>query len=308
MILSEVIKSSSLPRPESELILAFLLKSRREEIIAHPEKKVSRQLIAGFRRLEKKRLTHWPLAYLFGEKEFYGLNFKLNQSVLVPRPETENLVKYLLDYLSRIYSENKLKQKNQARNLGKIKSQSLPSLSLIDLGTGSGAIIITLAKELIRLRPRLLAASQLLAVDISSMALLLARQNAKNHGLAQKIVFKKSDLLKKVPKSFLSNQNVIIAANLPYLTPKQTSQEKSIKYEPRLALVAGIDGLKYYRRLFQELATKSFNSLFLIGEINPEQSEAVIKAVKRHLPPKKNYQLAFLPDLSGRIRFFTLKL
>ncbi len=290
MTIAEIIQLSSLPRLESEVILAFLLKSTRETIVAHPEKIINSALIKRFRLLEKKRLAHWPIAYLIGEKEFYGLTFRVNENVLVPRPETETLVDYVLAHIINQDSKN---------------LQDKPvNFSVLDLGTGSGAIIVTLAKELARRQSRLYLASDFLAIDISTTALKIARQNARYHNIKEKIKFKQSDLIKNVPARYLKDRNTIIMANLPYLTPEQVRQEKSISREPRLALVSGQDGLKHYRRLFKDLTSLNYASLFLICEINPQQSDNIEQIAKKYFPTRSRFNI--LPDLSRKNRFFTV--
>lgn len=283
MNIQELIQESKLLPAEAETLLAFLMAKPREFIIVHKKDILAPALIKEFKTAAKKRLNNWPLAYLIGHKEFYSLDFKVNKNVLVPRPETEMLVEILLKY---------------AR-------QQKSGLDFLDIGTGSGAIIITLAHELKKQAETLYNASSFLGLDISKPALAVARQNAKNNNQHKKIAFIKSDLLQNIPIKSLKDSRLVIAANLPYLTPKQTSEEPSISREPKLALVGGTDGLKYYRQLFKQLQKLNPSSLFLICEINPEQAGQIKLEAQKICPLAR---LKVIKDLSGRKRFLTINI
>jgi len=315
---NEIKKSSSLARLDFELLLALASGLSREKLITYPDKDLGLKTLKKFKALEKKRLKNWPVAYLLEEKSFYGLNFKVSPKVLVPRPETEILV------------ENVLKKVNE------IKSEKI---NIIDLGTGSGAIIISLANEIKKISSELFKKINFLGLDISNGALKVAKENAKNNKLETKIVFKKSDLLKILKnKKFSQDFNIfknplIICANLPYLKPAELKREKSISREPKLALIAGKDGLKYYRELFKQLTlltrenlnnkdlkgsnnkqvfdgarnnkNEQLESIFLICEINPGQVEEMKELTNKYL---KNKPTEIIPDLAGKDRFFVITL
>lgn len=283
MNIENLIKESKLPRLEAETLLAFLINKQREFIIVHRTEKIAEKTIKKFKELENKRLNNWPLAYLTGHKEFYSLDFEVNKNVLVPRPETEILIETILNYIP--------KQKT--------------SLDFLDIGTGSGAIIITLAKEIKKQLPSSFDNSSFLGLDISAAALKVARKNAKLHSLNKKIAFIESDLLDKLPVRTLENSHLVIAANLPYLTPKQAQEEPSIRREPKLALDGGPDGLKYYRALFWQLKKIKFTSLFLICEINPEQVKNIKILAKKNLPQAN---LKIIKDLNRQSRFISIAL
>src|SRR5680860_652143 len=250
MNIQELIQESKIPLLETELLLAFLMTKPREFIIVHQSEIVSPTIIKKFKAAEKKRLLNWPLAYLIGDKEFYSLNFKVNKNVLIPRPETETLVEIILNHASH--------QKT--------------GLDFLDIGTGSGTIIITLAHELKKQTETIFNNSSFLGLDISKAAVNVARQNAKAHNLDKKIAFLESNLLHRLPCKSLKDSNLVITANLPYLTKKQINSEPSISREPKLALDGGAAGLKYYQQLFQQLKKVAFSSLFMICEIDPEQA------------------------------------
>ncbi|MBN2854507.1 peptide chain release factor N(5)-glutamine methyltransferase [Patescibacteria group bacterium] len=294
---NEIKKTSLLPRLDFELLLAFASGLSREKLITYPDKNLGLRTLKKYKELEKKRLENWPIAYLLGEKSFYDLNFKVSPKVLVPRPETEILV------------ENILKKVNEIEN---------KKINIIDLGTGSGAIIISLASQIKKINSELFKKINFLGLDISSDALKVAKENAKNNKVETKIVFKKSDLLKilknkKFNEDFDIFKNpLIISANLPYLKPEEFKQEKSISREPKLALVAGKDGLKYYHELFKQLAlitkinsdksqkNNKLKSLFLICEINPEQVELMKELVNKYL---QGTTIKIEKDLAGLDRF-----
>ncbi len=268
----QIIKESHLPPKEVEILLAFLLKKTREYLLTHPETKISPKKYREFKKLEKKRLADWSIAVLIGQKEFYGLNFIVDKNVLVPRPETEMII----DEISRLKNAKPL---------------------IIDVGTGSGAIITALAKK------TRLSGAKFIAIDISAPALKIAKKNAKFNGANKKIKFYRGNLLLPILKS-LSNQNLVIAANLPYLTKKQIASAPSIKREPRLALDGGPDGLKYYQALFKQLKGVKYKSLFLILEIDPGQT-AKIKSLAGSCFPALSLETK--KDLAGKNRFVLIK-
>lgn len=285
MEIREIFRTSSLPRLETEMLLAFLLNKSREFLLTHPETHVSHAILKKFKQMESKRLKNWPIAYLIGEKEFYGLNFKVSPAVLTPRPETEKIVEDIVD----------------------IAKASPLKLIVIDLGTGSGAIVISVAKELKRLAPAVYRKTEFLAVDISGNALKIAKINSQKHKLADKIKFHQGDLLTplKLDKRDLSKSELIIAANLPYLTPSQIKKAPSIGREPIIALDGGRDGLKYYRELFKQLSDlKITGNIRLICEIDDSQAKKIKALALKYFPGVVS---EIVNDLSGKKRFLVLK-
>lgn len=281
MTRSQVLKTSSLPQAEAETLLAFFLKTNREAILTHPEKEVSSVVKKKFAVAEKKRLANWPLAYLIGQKGFYGRDFLVSPAVLVPRPETELLVEEIL-------------------KISREKERPL----IIDLGTGSGAIIVSLAAELKRLFPKQFPKMEFMAGDISPSALRLAKTNARRHKLEKKIRFLAGDLLMPI-MTHLKNRELIIAANLPYLTPTQIKSSPTISREPRLALDGGSDGLKYYRRLFGQLKQASFRTATLFCEIDPSQAKEITFLSRQYWSKAR---IEIKKDLSGRKRLAIIEL
>lgn len=285
--LAEVFFETSLERKEAEILIARLLDKSREFILSHPEIKISSALYNNFKALEKKRLKNYPLAYLTGRKEFYGLDFKVNKDVLVPRPETETMVDNIIEILKP--EENK----NESR---------ISKPLIIDVGAGSGAIIISLASELKKLSPADFKNFEFKAVDISGGALKIAQENARSHNL-KTIKFYQGNLLSPTAKS-LTGRNLLIAANLPYLTPAQIKNSPSISREPKLALAAGSDGLKYYRALFKQLENIKYKSLILFCEIDPSQADSIAFLAKNYFPAAK---LKIIKDLAGLDRFLKIR-
>ena len=280
------IKNSHL---DAEILLSYILKKPREYILAHPEEKLTKSQISNIQYLISRRNKNEPIAYLTGHKQFYGLDFLVNKHVMIPRPETELMVGEAINQITH----------------------NMKNLTFIDVGTGSGCIIITIAKLLQATSYKLQA--NFLATDISKPALTIARKNAKLHKIDKKITFYQDNLLKPVINK-LSNVNcqmparqyqpmaggsIVITANLPYLTPAQIKNSPTIKYEPKLALDAGPDGLKYYRQLFKQihklqiadLPASRFRSkrwqagcrLQIIIEIDPSQTIKIKQLAKKEL-------------------------
>jgi release factor glutamine methyltransferase len=269
---------------ETELLLAQALNKDRVFVLAHPQAIPSTLELKTFLKLLKKRLAGWPNAYLLGHKEFYGYDFKVNPSVLIPRPESEIMIETLL----------------------KVLTKSTGRKMVIDIGTGSGALIGALAREFT-------GTASYYASDRSLAALAMARLNLKR--LAPTVKLLAGDLFRPYPT--ILNQTkpklLVIAANLPYLTPAQL-QEPSLKKEPRAALVSGQDGLNHYRRLFKQLndfylekTTDWPLTTIIMCEINPEQA-ADIKKLALASFPNLLLKLSFINDLSRRIRFLNLEI
>lgn len=266
-----------------DIIISLILKKPREFVLTYPDKKLTKIQLQKIESLIKRRGNNEPLAYLTGGKEFYSNKFIVNKNVLVPRPETEIMVEEALYHI-------KQNQKHK---------------TVIDVGTGSGCIIISLAKEL-RNKKNI----NYFGLDISSEALKIAKKNAKINKVDKKIKLIKSDLLTKIGNWKLKIGNsVIVTANLPYLTAKQIKNSPSIKKEPRLALIAGSDGLKYYKKLFKQIRdiqNKNPEIEFTIFcEIDPSQVNPIKQLTKNTLD--KNYTTYIKKDLRGLSRFAIIK-
>lgn len=296
MIFSDILKTSPLPRLETEVLMAFLLKKNREFLLTHPEIKITPALFKKYQILTRKRLAGWSIAVLTGAKEFYGREFVVDKNVLVPRPETELLVEEVLDSIKKSPINN--------------------GVLLVDIGTGSGAIIISLALEIFRQDKKRFNEILFRGIDISTGALKIALKNYARHKQSKNIKFLQGNLIEplvnKGDLSHLFNDHLFIAANLPYLTPQQVSSSPSIKKEPRLALIAGRDGLKYYRQLFKQIAVvwrdrenNPKRSIILFCEIDPSQAEPITNLAKEILPQPR---VVIKKDLAGRKRLAIISL
>ena len=259
-------------RLDLDLIVAHVLKKNREFVLTHPETRLPKNQELKTKNLLARRMKHEPLAHILGRKEFYGLDFKVTPDTLIPRPETELLVEFAI----------------QETN---IKKQTT---NIIDIGTGSGNIIISLAKNLS-------GRNNFIAIDISKKALRVARQNAKANQVSERIKFIHGDLLDKIKNI----DNSIIVANLPYLS--QTIYSATLptvkKYEPRSALYSPKDGLDHYEKLLKQingLKTKNQElKTSVLLEISPEQKSKLPKIIKKHLPQAK---IEFVKDLANKWR------
>ena len=288
--LSEIISELSIEKKEAEILTAFLLHKTRESLLSNSRTEVDNKFYKKIKDLEKKRLKNYPIAYLVGEKEFYGLNFKVNKDVLVPRPETEMMVDKIIDIL-------KNESNNFERDLYNPKNlfdNNYNNPIFIDVGTGSGAIIIAIANEIKKLWPNDSDNFKFYGIDISEAALKIAKKNAKLHNLNKIIKFFEGDLLSPIAKK-INKKNLIITANLPYLTPLQVKGSPSISREPKLALVAGSDGLKYYRQLFKQLAKIDYKTLILFCEIDSSQTKNITYLAQKMFPEAK---LEIIKDLA----------
>ncbi len=281
--IENILANSSLPRLETEMLLGFVLNKSREYILTHPELTISSQDALNFRKLEQKRHNNWPLAYLIKRQGFYGLDLNVSPAVLIPRPETELIIDIFKD------------------GLEKLPTNAKPLI--VDVGTGSGAIIITLAQELKRLS-KIFTKTLFIGIDISLSALKIAKLNTSEQKLGQKIKFIKSNLLDRIPATRFRGHDLFIAANLPYLTLKQIKDQPSIAREPKLALVGGRDGLSHYRQLFKQLNSLPLRSLFLVCEIDPTQTTKIKKLAKTLIAQSTS---EIKKDLRKKNRFIIIK-
>lgn len=254
---------------DAEVLLCFTLKKDKTFIYTYPEKLLTAREQKKFQTLVKKRSTGVPVAYLVNEKEFYGLKFSVNKHVLIPRPETELLVENTL-----LLSKKKIK-------------------SIVDIGTGSGAVAISLAKKLPQVK--------VIATDNSPTALQVAEHNAKQH--QAKIDFRLGNLLEP-----LSNQTPdIIVTNLPYVPTKQKPTKKNIglKFEPQHALYSGLDGLNSYRKFFSQLKKIKTKPRYILIEHGEKQRSSLYNIIKKNLKPKL---IITKKDLSGLDRLTIIEL
>lgn len=261
------------PQLEAGLLLADVLDCDRTGLFAHPEQHLASSQAERFENLVERRSEGEPLPYLIGQAEFLDHSFAVDEHVLIPRPETEMLVELALKDLAAMRSA---------------ASPTYGSPRVVDVGTGSGCIAISLALHV----PDI----QIFAVDISPDALLVAQKNALRHGVAPKITFFCSDLLDAVPQPV-----DLIIANPPYIARSEWADlPREVRlHEPRLALDGGADGLRVVARLLEQarLWLRSGGSLLI--EIGATQGRDA-QLLARHVFP--NAHIALLTDLAGRDR------
>lgn len=277
---------SSVDPLDMELIVACGIGKSREFVLAHPEYTPTEEQIETITAFAHRRIQHEPLAYILGRREFFGLDFKVTKDTLIPRPETELIVEEVI----RIVEQ----KKDASRNIG-----------IIDIGTGSGCIIISVAKTLLQKNPKI--RHDFFGIDLSAQALEIAKENSLEHRLEKEISFMRSDLLEEASEKILraKNDTWIIAANLPYLSEEiyRSSRPSVRNFEPREALVSDESGLMHYRRLLEQLQkilreNPAIETTLLL-EISPEQSPLMEDLVLNCL---QGVSVSILPDLTGRPR------
>jgi release factor glutamine methyltransferase len=235
-----------------------------------------------------------PDAYIRGWIEFYKLKFKVTPDVLIPRPETELLVDEAVNWLKGAESKVKVDKK-------KLYKYTFKHFNVLEIGTGSGAIAISIAKNFKYVR--------IMATDISQEALKVARENANQYKDAlEHIFFLKSDLLElfsPLTKS-KANQPDIIITNLPYIpTARIPYLDPSVKdFEPFTALDGGWDGFEIYRRLFIQMLEKNLIPKLFIGEIDDSQGKIALEETKKYFPKAK---AEVKKDLAKKSRILIIK-
>lgn len=231
---------------------------------------LDKERVNSFFEIIKKIEDDYPLQYIVGNTDFYGYNFNTREGVLIPRFETEELVYFVKAYINEYFKE---------------------PISLIDVGTGSGVIGLSLKKEIPTIDVTL--------TDISKKALVIASENARKLNINVDIY--ESDMLTEVVKK--SKKYDVLVSNPPYLLPDEEIMEKVKKYEPSIALYGGEDGLKYYEILLST-AKKILKEKALIAfEIGPNQATDIIKIAKKYF---NEYPYEIKKDLQGRDRMFFL--
>ncbi len=244
---------------EAELLMAHVLKKDRTWIITHDTDFLTPSLEKRFMTLVERRLTAEPIAYIIGTKAFYGRDFFVNRTVLIPRPETELMIDTLKER----------RQKNDA-------------FTVWDVGTGSGAIAITTALEF----PH----ATVIASDICKRALKTAQKNAKLHHVEKRMAFIQANLLSPDVKRKIKSKHetpLVILANLPYLpTSDETELAKDVTaFEPAKALYAGDDGLDLIQKLFTSITEDlDVNPKLILTEFDPPQAKTILKLAKDTFP------------------------
>ena len=239
-------------RRTAGVLLGERLNVDRTRLLTHPEQAVSDEDRQSFLRMIERRAAGEPLQYVTGHQEFYKLDFLVTPAVLIPRPETEFLVE---------------------RVLALVRDDQLAAPLIVDAGTGSGCIAVTLAVEL--------PAARLIATDISGAALAVARQNAARHKVAERVEFYEGDLLAPLAALGVEGAVDLLASNPPYVAANEPELvEREVRdYEPHVALFGGDDGLTFYRRLLAEGFDVVKPGGHLVCEIGYAQLDAITDLV-----------------------------
>ena len=232
----------STARLDMLVLLEDTLAIDRAHLLAHPEKEITHEQLERLELLVQRRLQHEPLAYIRNKTEFYGRDFYINHDVLEPRPESETMI----DMLKPIAPETK---------------------TIIDVGTGSGALAITAALEI--------PTASVIGVDNDTGCLRVARRNATSH--KANIIVMQSDLLSELTDSTLNGATLL--CNLPYV-PDNFHINLAAMHEPRQAIFGGPDGLDLYRRMLQQIRSRSATPKIILAESLPPQHDELARIAK----------------------------
>ena len=250
-------------RLDSELLLSKILDKNREEILINLEQKICQKYFLKYKQLIQRRSQCEPIAYIVKEKEFWSKNFLVSSDTLIPRPETELIVEKLI----KIFEEKKI--------------------SILDIGTGTGCILISLLSELKN--------SKGIGIDISKKALRIAEKNSEQHGMKNKIKFFHKSLDSKFYQKF-----DLIVSNPPYIKKSEIKnlKEDVRKFEPRIALDGGNDGLDIIKKVIYKSKYILKIKGLLALEIGNEQFNKVSKILK-----KNNFKIEhIIKDYKDNIR------
>ena len=260
----EILKQANIEDPilKSRILLSYILKKEKEYLITHDEDELSDEIYKDFIEKIKRLKNNEPIQYVINKQEFMGIELYVNNDVLIPQPDTEILVEEIISLT-----------KNKTKNL-----------KILDLCTGSGAIVISLGK--------ILKKCELFASDISPKALNIAQQNSiKNN---TQIVFIESNLFENISEQF-----DIIVSNPPYIeTETINTLSKEVRYEPLIALDGGKDGLEFYRKIITNAKKYLKENGYLALEIGYNQREKVEKILINN----KYKNIYSKKDLSGNDR------
>jgi len=243
---NELIKSGSeSARLDVTILLGYVLGVSRERLILDDDRIISDAELEKFNILLKKRINKEPIAYIIGKKEFWGLDFIVNHATLIPRPDSETLVEAALKRANLLLGHNK-------------------DLTILDIGTGTACLLISLLWEL--------PTAAGVGVDISEAALQIANKNAEIHGVKNRTQFIKSNWCKNINGKF-----DLIISNPPYIASndKLSLMQDVALYEPHSALFSGIDGLDSYRELSAQVGERLNDGGFVLFEVGAGQAEQV---------------------------------
>ena len=258
------------PRLDAEVLLASTLRVDRVYLYTHYDQPLTEAERSAYRHQVRRRSSYEPVAYITGEREFFGRSMRVSSEVLIPRPETEHIVEIALRWL---------------------KDLGMSAPSICDVGTGSGALAITLAAEL--------PGSRVTGIDIAPGALVLAQRNALEHGVAERINWYQSDLLGGLADDLPPFD--LIVSNPPYIDIREANllQADVYRFEPSLALFAEENGLAIINRLGREVPQRLRRPGLFLCEIGAGQEQAVLSTYRatNHFDAVR-----VEPDLAGHPR------
>ena len=238
-------------------MLAHALGTGREYLYAHPERRLDFDEYERYQAVLERRLTRLPVAYVTGKKEFMSLEFTVDEHVLIPRPETEVLVE---EVISRIGISPPLDR---------------PTI-IADIGTGSGAIAVSIAW--------FLRAAEIIATDISADALTIARENSEKHQVERRIKFLQGDLLSPLAGEGLEHQLTAIVSNPPYLSRRaMAAVSPEVALEPKSALLGGEEGLDFSFAILEQSRPYLAPGGFIALEVGHDQAKIVEDFAKKEL-------------------------
>jgi release factor glutamine methyltransferase len=270
---TEILSRSGIaePRREAHSLLAFALKKDKTFLIGHPEYELSEAEEKFINKIIARRANREPFQYITGVQEFYGLDFEVNETVLIPRPETEMLVKNAIEIL-----------------------QNLEKPHFCEVGTGSGCISVSILHNLSK--------AVAVGLDISAEALRMTRQNAEKHGVAERLQLRNSDVFSALPETKFD----LIVSNPPYIPKKDFSvlQPEVKNFEPEIALSDGKDGLSIIEQIISDAPKFLRSNGFLLLEIGFGQAEKVEIMFSETIWQS----VEILPDLQGIPRMVRAKI
>jgi release factor glutamine methyltransferase len=264
-------------RLDAELLLSHSLKLDRIQLYTQFDRLLTEAELKNFKTLLQRRAEREPLAYILGEKEFFSLKFQVNPAVLIPRPETEELVEWGLTHLKN-FPEDEIK--------------------ILDLATGSGCLLLALLHHLPSARG--------IGVDISGEALEIAAINAGLHGLEARVKWMRQDLSQDWSRE-LSGPFDLITANLPYVSESEYRklQPEILRHEPKAALVPGPEGNEAFCWVLPHLQSRLKAGGLALFEMGSNQGEAVLALAKKFT---SQLMPCVLRDLAGQDRVISLSL
>ena len=278
----EKLKKSEIEFPEinADTLLAYILSCDRANLYTNPDDLINDSDICKYNELIHKRASHVPLQYITKRVEFMSLDFVVDEGVLIPRPETEILVEAVIKKTdNKLYHDRKI--------------------IIIDIGTGSGNIAVSLAKNISNVK--------IYASDISREALTVANENVLRHDVTDQIHLLHGNVFEAFSSNVKKGQVDFIVSNPPYVSKSESKnlEPELIDHEPLLALIGGVDGLFFYKQIIKDAADWIKPGGYLIIEIGETQANSIIKLMQNEL----HYdEIEIINDLQGKERIISAKI